>query len=1795
MRRRAFRKTAAILLAAILMMSSMILPVCAEAETVWEDASAAVSAAAEEEIPEEEPEQEEIPAESAPDTEQTTPEEEKTKEESPAPESDSQPEEEPAQPFAPVQQAPADPAGTAEDAGEETMVNFVPRDKIASVSCDMAADGYAADLAVDNNPGTFWHTPWDDESTQGLPHWLEIEFTEPQTIDTLEYLQRQNSGFNEIQFISRYKLEYLPAEGGEYQTLIADGSWERDGYNSLRVKFDAVSVSKIRFTALEQQVVGVGSAFCTSIAELRAGLTQDPTDLPVPDVSLPGVVVQTASSANSGYPKELAADGDTQTFWHSEWDPPAATPHWLEFDLGGEHTLGEIRILPRQDQFNEGYQGGPMAVLGYDLYVEGPDGQWKPVITGGTLNAPAEAGKYATIQLASALSAHRVRLEITRDLGGGNSAIAEIQFVTDSRAYLPEWESLVRAIDDARQTAGSVSVGDKVEQYPKEAYDIFCTAIDTAVQKANETAAGADSFAAAQAALEQAKQEFFASRNLYTAEELEKLIDEAQKLLDGTTPEDGPSEENFAAFRDSIQAARAILSAGEPAAIHQAYKDLMAAKDVFSGKIDTDKIDLAGQWDFYMGAYSPDTVAEDSVTLPGTMDENGKGTLNLNYTDKTRLTPRYYYEGKAVYQKTVTVPDSWADRHITLTLERTRLTTVWVDGQKVGSQNALGVAQVYDLTGLLDPAKSHQLTIEVENANYPGYSWGVHMWTSETQGNWNGIVGEISLTAQEQIYLEDVRIYPDKSSDDAAFVNVARMELDVGNITGAETVGTVTVSAVSTNTDKPVDKREEKAYTITIPAEGDTLELEYPMEGAYLWDEFDSALYNFTITLNSGNITETVQERTGMREYTHDSDHFLINGKTVFLRGEANCAVFPLTGYPPMDKESWLEILGTAQSYGLNHYRFHSWAPPAAAYEAADELGMYLQPELYAFNGDPFTSAGSYFADEAKRILNELASNPSFVMLTFGNETSPSQDVAAQTIAELRQIDGTRQYAAATNSFVWAPGFHPSNGQFWDYQINHTSDRGNGVVRGLLQPSSTGNYYDALDGIEIPFVSHEIGQYQQYPDYSQIDKYTGVFEARNLIIARDSLESKGMLDQYKDFAAASNKLAALCYRAEVETALRTSNQAGYELLGLQDFPGQGSAIVGMLDAFMERKVGAPTGEEFTHYNSAVTALGLLPQYVWTNDQEFTAEYQIVNYGEGDLTLTPTWKLLRADGSVLAQGKGETSAVAQGEVGSVCQIRASLAAVTQAEKLSFVIADADGKILDNQYDIWVYPAQIDTTAPDDVLVVRGLTQEAKDRLAQGGKVLVLPVISASCLPQSVQGYFAPTFWSRMFFAGGCQTMGTLTDPDHPLYSSFPTDFYTNWQWYNLLQNSRPIILDDTGASYRPILQTIDNFGNDTTVDGEINNRKLGLIFEGQVGGGKLLVCSIDLLDVNANRPEAKQLYRSILDYMHSDAFNPQDVLDEDLVEELIVPPVMAEGIAVNTTRTGYPKPFASYSNESGSDGYRLWKINNGNLDFTTSSESWTNYGNPDTSGDHIGIDFGRLTRLHQIDLYVFEDFGCKAPASWKVQYWDGTDWADAQNVALVDDQGTTRAGKQAMTVGKNILTFDPVETEKIRVVMENQPDMYLAIAEMDVHGEYLEEFYRVTVQGGKADPAEQLRKGDTVTLIAQVPEGKKFIRWQADGVTFADAAAATTTFVMPDHDVAVTAVFENSGSGGSGGSGGAGDGGTATAPDASGQNPVSGSSGVRTSDDTPMLVLVLLLIAGTAGAVLIGVYRARRKR
>jgi len=628
----------------------------------------------------------------------------------------------------------------------------------------------------------------------------------------------------------------------------------------------------------------------------------------------------------------------------------------------------------------------------------------------------------------------------------------------------------------------------------------------------------------------------------------------------------------------------------------------------------------------------------------------------------------------------------------------------------------------------------------------------------------------------------------------------------------------------------------------------------------------------------------------GLRQFAARRNQFTINGKPTFLRGKLDCCIFPLTGYPPMDKAGWLRVLATAKSYGINHYRFHSWCPPEAAFEAADELGMYLQPELpnkaTAFQKPEH---GGYLTREGELIFRAFGNHPSFVMFTLGNELGRRPEMF-EMVRHFKTIDPRHLYAQGSNNVHWEPSLAegddfwvtgktsktlPVRGSFFqgDYPTPHIEHR---------PPSTMVDFSESIAGVPVPVVGHETGQFQVFPDFREIPRYTGVLKARNLEIFRDRLAAKQMLDQAGDFVRASGALSIICYREDIEAALRTPGLGGFQLLDLQDFSGQGTALVGILNAFMESK-GLIAPEAWRQFCCETVPLLRMEKYTWTTDETFTGRIQVAHYGPADLPgARIAWTARDGQGRSVASGSPEPVTIQQGKVFDVGVLSFSLAGVKAPQKLSVEVA-IQGTPFVNRYDLWVYSPKVETTPPASVQVVRTLDAAAVKHLQEGGRVLLLPNLAD--LKHSIKGAFQTDFWCFPMFRRAAErshvevapgTLGILCDPKCPALAEFPTEFHSNWQWWHLVKNSRPIILDDTPAAYRPLVQVIDNFER---------NHKLGLVFEARVGKGGLLVCAIDLPG-HQDKPEARQLLHSLLRYLGSDRFAPKSEWEVDLLRTLL---------------------------------------------------------------------------------------------------------------------------------------------------------------------------------------------------------------------------------------------------------------------------------------------------------------------
>lgn len=910
------------------------------------------------------------------------------------------------------------------------------------------------------------------------------------------------------------------------------------------------------------------------------------------------------------------------------------------------------------------------------------------------------------------------------------------------------------------------------------------------------------------------------------------------------------------------------------------------------------RISLEGQWglrlDTTSSVFITDRLAEictDSIFLPGTTDIGKKGRYNTDMTQTNALSREYIFEGKALYTKTVEIPESWEGTSICLLMERTKPTKVWIDGKEIGTNNDVSTPQRYDISDYLSPG-SHAIAIQVDNGQgaVPDKIMNSsHAYSISTQTNWNGIIGDFYLESMPVCGIEDVQVYPDAAKKSVT-VKVA-----LRNKAATALKGELSFYATSWNTDK---KHQTPVKTIEVDLSQSEQRYELPMgDNALLWSEFDPALYRLTVSLKSGESVDTQQVSFGLRSFVAKGKQFLINDKITFLRGKHDACVFPLSAHVAMDVDSWRHYFQVAKQYGINHYRFHSWCPPEACFEAADIEGIYLQPELpiWGYVDINDQELCDFLLKEGYNLHKSYSNHASFVMFALGNEMAGKEGLI-MLMESFRKADNRHLYATGSNNFLGMEGKLPGEQYFTTCRVGREqegkfdtharasfsfADAYDGGALNHTYPNSTMNFFGAEQLCDVPVIGHETGQYQVYPDYDEMQKYTGVLQPRNFHVFKKRLEDAGMGDQAKAFLMASGKWSALLYRADIEMNLRTPQWGGFQLLDLQDYPGQGSAYVGILNAFMESK-GLITPEEWRNFCSEVVPLFCTEKFCWTNAEILTGDVEVANYSAGDLKDKHlSWVLTDSKQQVVERGTMPLQAK-QGGLATIGTLKLPLSSIRQAERVDLTLS-VDGTDYKNSYPLWIYPEDNRDEPANDIYIANDLDNTVVNKLREGGKVLLFPSKEKQ-QAQTVGGLFQTDYWNYRMFKTICEgqnkpvspgTMGLLTDPKHPVFAAFPTEFHTNWQWFPIIKQSYPMILDRLPDKYRPLVQVIDNVER---------NHKLGLLFEFRVGKGSLMVCMSDL-KAAWDKPETRQFYKSILRYMDTPAFDPSFSLTGKELTEL----------------------------------------------------------------------------------------------------------------------------------------------------------------------------------------------------------------------------------------------------------------------------------------------------------------------
>ena len=946
-------------------------------------------------------------------------------------------------------------------------------------------------------------------------------------------------------------------------------------------------------------------------------------------------------------------------------------------------------------------------------------------------------------------------------------------------------------------------------------------------------------------------------------------------------------------------------------------------------------------------------VLEDGTTgqmdLPGTLDENGIGHRDVGANqwhpdavlgnaageiDKdapiaTRFTRRHTYEGEARISRKITVPDYGTDRLFVLA-ERARALRLLVDGEvcAVFRQGTLSTPYIFELTGTA-PGE-HEFTFLSDNS-YPGMPKAAicnsSAATDETQTNWNGILGECSMYTRPRNFIDSLRVYPravkkEEKNKAGGYVLDVCVELapgakkvykDAKIILQSEALAAGELEDTQTLTEIISYSGEGLAEAGTDKEENPkTMEIwfrDLPLrENVKLWDEDEGNLYEMAVTLDNGMSAEdkggsTAECRTrfGIRSFgDNGSGRLALNGRAIFLRGEANCAEYPETGHPPMTIPEWKEMLLKYRSYGINFVRFHSHCEPEAAFAAADELGMLLQPELSHW--DPKDAFGTeesyrYYRAELVDLLKTYANHPSFVMLTLGNELQ-AQDEGRERMRELvrtaKRMDPTRLYANGSNAFYGEEGCDPESDFYTSQSCKDVVIRGTfSGMRGYLNenyPSADRTYDEAMAEIrkeyQKPVFSFEVGQFEVLPDFEELESFHGISDPVNLKLIKKRVEERGLLPTWEKYVEATGELSRLAYREEIEAAMRTRELSGISLLGLQDFPGQGTALVGMMNSYLEPKpYDFARPERFREFFQECRILVKLPHYTYEAGERLIAEVEAANFGKENIEGVFCWTLagkksvsengncepaeIKSKNTVIATGEDtEITICRPGSYTEVGSLDIPLDFVEKNTALTLKVRIGDSI---SAYPIWVY-RKTTPVCPENVYETRAFDVKTREILQNGGRVYLSPDADKESLPNSIKTQFTTDFWSVGTFADQEGGMGQLIDTEHPIFKEFPTDFHTDWQWW-IMATKRAVILP------HPMKTII------TEMDSYAFLRPMAQMIEFRCLKGKVLLSTMEL-HKSQQYPEVRALQASIYTYLSGENFEPAEEITEEELSMLV---------------------------------------------------------------------------------------------------------------------------------------------------------------------------------------------------------------------------------------------------------------------------------------------------------------------
>ena len=894
------------------------------------------------------------------------------------------------------------------------------------------------------------------------------------------------------------------------------------------------------------------------------------------------------------------------------------------------------------------------------------------------------------------------------------------------------------------------------------------------------------------------------------------------------------------------------------------------------------------------------------VRLPGTLADAKLGTRktaadwerDTDRRSKGALTREWQYTGKAVYEREIELTEEEAKYPLELVMERVMLhSELAIDGERVGSCDSLASEHVYPIPQQLTKAGRHTVRLTLDNSNRYNFSGWAHSYGPVMQSVWHGVVGEFVLRRQSE--LRKARVFATWPANRRLVVEVPEGLGDCGiaelrKYGNAEMPG----SRPSVASARPSPyRRGFKLVELKLDREPEP------------WSEHHPNLYLLTLRDEATDFTQTI--RFGFRSVSAHDHAIWINGIKWFMRGNLDCCHFPLTGAPDTTVEWWRETFRRLRDEdGINSIRFHSWTPPKAAFDAADELGLLLAVEAGIWvdgwhkNADMLgfgNPIDGFVRHELRAIIEQRGNSPSFLSLGIGNELGQlgrnDYTVMGKWMDDCKTFDPRRLYFASTAQYE-IDGVMQRVSEVDDYFTIGLR----GKCRVQRHPFTDWDYEEGYAELKLPAVAHEVGQWPIYVDWDhELAKYTGVLRPYNLEHLRDIAEKSGTRRFWTRFREASARLNRLLYKDNVESLMRTPSCAGLQLLSAQDVTGQFEAMIGWRDSFYDLKPAVKDLPPFKDIFNGLPHLARFGKYCWRVGETYKATLVLRNLAEKPILAGTEFRWSVFDNNRVEHVEcveRNPSTIAPGEVGVVGKVALPLTDEMAGKK--FVLCFGS-----NSWPFWVFGENgrvereghggVGSRVPRDRAVLETSSfDEAVAALEHGGRVLYVGQ-SAKC----AKSHFKPVYWSAGHFRqadADLSSLGYSVQCGHPALCGFPTEDWADWQWYNLVEGgikhgigelARSCVPHDCGGreasslpNFEPIVMPVPDLHYSTF---------MGTLFELKVDRGRLMVCGLNLSD--KTKPEVRAMRDSIFSYMMSDDFNPAVSVETGTFREAFAPRIL----------------------------------------------------------------------------------------------------------------------------------------------------------------------------------------------------------------------------------------------------------------------------------------------------------------